>query len=651
MTWDEPQNRGGSGPRVVEPAKPEDRFGREDPREPDLFSTPLPSPASRPTRPAYEPISRPRSPSSVLAKAGSEPLVAGVDLDVPTFDRRGFRPTFDSNWSSASRDARPGQEAEIDPRPSRETSTSNPSLHDSGLDDSGSYGSGPSVFDAPRDEAPRRAPEPAERDLPLEPGPIFELTPAPVAAAEAEPDLPFHSSSSDPAALDTIAYLTNELSGHIAAFGEPSEPQSVRRGDTRDAGLKRSSPARPARTWVDTTETQVDDLDLRPVATSLEDLGLPEGPDLDDDELGVTEPLPPMPSAVSTSTFAPPVIVTVLPAPQPLELSLPPLTGELDDHEHEHDHEPEHELPRRPAIATFVIERPAAATASEPTSSAAPSDAAEAKRAADRAHIDWGELRAARARDWAAFDAATAPPVTRPAQTRSVLPAPTPAPTPVSAAPAPASREITPPPAPVAPPRERVSPPVVTRAPAPFEEEVLRPPARGWDDVRGPRLLDEIDEPTPSPAGAYEPALFTTRALAFSIDLALIASFAIVAVLLGVLAFGLGAYKQIEFTQRFRVLDQSLNWLLLVTGFVYFAGAHAWSGATVGKSLLGLRVMRADLSGPITPRQALVRTLGYAISFSCLSVGFLWALKRPWATWHDLLTRTVVVRAARPDHS
>ena len=96
----EPATRSSAGPRVIEPPKPEDRFGREDTREPDLFSSLTPPPRSNRSAPQESPA-RPKSPSSVLARASADSAAEStVDLDVPTFDRRGVRPPVDAPRSA-----------------------------------------------------------------------------------------------------------------------------------------------------------------------------------------------------------------------------------------------------------------------------------------------------------------------------------------------------------------------------------------------------------------------------------------------------------------------------------------------------------------------------------------------------------------------
>ncbi|MBI5243905.1 MAG: RDD family protein [Elusimicrobia bacterium] len=66
-------------------------------------------------------------------------------------------------------------------------------------------------------------------------------------------------------------------------------------------------------------------------------------------------------------------------------------------------------------------------------------------------------------------------------------------------------------------------------------------------------------------------------------------------------------------------------------------------GATLGKRLLGLRVVRPDASRPGFAR-SVVRALGYAASMPVFNLGFIWALFQAESrAWHDLLARTIVI--------
>jgi uncharacterized RDD family membrane protein YckC len=93
-----------------------------------------------------------------------------------------------------------------------------------------------------------------------------------------------------------------------------------------------------------------------------------------------------------------------------------------------------------------------------------------------------------------------------------------------------------------------------------------------------------------------------------------------------------------------------LNLVALIIGLLYFwLLTYRWNGQTVGKRLLGMRVVRAEDGGPISNGQALVRALVYAVAgnvcgcFGLLDVGWiLWDPRKQCL--HDKAARTVVIK-------
>jgi uncharacterized RDD family membrane protein YckC len=87
--------------------------------------------------------------------------------------------------------------------------------------------------------------------------------------------------------------------------------------------------------------------------------------------------------------------------------------------------------------------------------------------------------------------------------------------------------------------------------------------------------------------------------------------------------------------------------LTVAGGFLTFGiySIVAWMlvGKTVGKALMGLRVLGQD-GRRVTFTQAIIRALSYYVSGLALFIGFLWVLvdDRRQA-WHDKLARTIVV--------
>jgi uncharacterized RDD family membrane protein YckC len=83
--------------------------------------------------------------------------------------------------------------------------------------------------------------------------------------------------------------------------------------------------------------------------------------------------------------------------------------------------------------------------------------------------------------------------------------------------------------------------------------------------------------------------------------------------------------------------------LLIWTG--YFIWAYSFSGQTIGKRILGIRVAAIDGSS-LNWRKGFLRFLGYIPSTIGLLLGFLWSI---WdadkQAWHDKIAGTCVVRA------
>ncbi|MFV9503236.1 MAG: RDD family protein [Oscillochloridaceae bacterium umkhey_bin13] len=93
--------------------------------------------------------------------------------------------------------------------------------------------------------------------------------------------------------------------------------------------------------------------------------------------------------------------------------------------------------------------------------------------------------------------------------------------------------------------------------------------------------------------------------------------------------------------------------VLLVVGFSYFTFLYALGGITIGKGLLGLRVVSAS-GRALTSKQAALRTLAYVPSALIVYLGFLNVLlDNRRRGWHDKIARTAVIHSwnARPDET
>ncbi|HTN71342.1 MAG TPA: RDD family protein [Methylomirabilota bacterium] len=138
---------------------------------------------------------------------------------------------------------------------------------------------------------------------------------------------------------------------------------------------------------------------------------------------------------------------------------------------------------------------------------------------------------------------------------------------------------------------------------------------------------------------------FFRRLFAFLIDAVIVVLLAIV---MGVLSYigykvGLAGYGRSITWENSPPLIAILTggWVSLATG--YFVMFHGMEGKTIGKWLLGLRVVGAEQRS-ITYQRAFLRWLGTIVLFPLL-LSFLWVLwSREKRGWHDFLARTWVIR-------
>jgi uncharacterized RDD family membrane protein YckC len=76
---------------------------------------------------------------------------------------------------------------------------------------------------------------------------------------------------------------------------------------------------------------------------------------------------------------------------------------------------------------------------------------------------------------------------------------------------------------------------------------------------------------------------------------------------------------------------------------IYFVLFHGMEGKTIGKWLLGLKVVGKE-QGTITFRRAFLRWVA-TVGFAPLALSFLWVLwSREKRAWHDYLAGTWVIR-------
>jgi uncharacterized RDD family membrane protein YckC len=152
-------------------------------------------------------------------------------------------------------------------------------------------------------------------------------------------------------------------------------------------------------------------------------------------------------------------------------------------------------------------------------------------------------------------------------------------------------------------------------------------------------------EPPPAAARAVRWGGFFRRLFAFLVDAVAITVLTAVMLLLSFIGYkvGLAGHGRAVTWHNAVPLFFFITWAAVFLATLYFVIFHAGGGKTIGKWLLGLRVVGAEQS-----------TIGYGRAFfrwvimvilAPLVLGFLWVL---WSSekrgWHDYLARTWVIR-------
>ena len=158
---------------------------------------------------------------------------------------------------------------------------------------------------------------------------------------------------------------------------------------------------------------------------------------------------------------------------------------------------------------------------------------------------------------------------------------------------------------------------------------------------------EEATEPAPAPLSKKEQpwAGFWRRACAFLLDSVVVG---VLAMVMGLMSFvgykvGLAGHGRAVTWENVAPLFSmlTLGWLALAA--FYFVLFHGMEGKTIGKWILGLRVVGADRSS-ISYGRALLRWI-VTVGLAPIGLGFLWVLwSREKRGWHDYLARTWVIR-------
>lgn len=87
---------------------------------------------------------------------------------------------------------------------------------------------------------------------------------------------------------------------------------------------------------------------------------------------------------------------------------------------------------------------------------------------------------------------------------------------------------------------------------------------------------------------------------------------------------------------------QILGAVIGIAYYAYFEGQPA--GQTLGKRVMGIRVIDFNTGGSIDMGRAAIRSVVRLISGFVCAIGYIWALfNKENQTWHDLAAQTVVV--------
>ena len=162
----------------------------------------------------------------------------------------------------------------------------------------------------------------------------------------------------------------------------------------------------------------------------------------------------------------------------------------------------------------------------------------------------------------------------------------------------------------------------------------------------------KVDTAPDSLQGYY--AGFASRAVAILIDVAIISL--VSAVVIGAMSL----FFDLPSVQRFiRWLNSVLpgsdqifigltstrfaGFFYLALFYLYFIFFFSTTGQTVGKAIMGLRVVTMD-GHRMGVKRSFIRTLCYTLSLAPLGLGFLWVLGEDRRrAWHDKIAHTYVL--------
>jgi len=137
------------------------------------------------------------------------------------------------------------------------------------------------------------------------------------------------------------------------------------------------------------------------------------------------------------------------------------------------------------------------------------------------------------------------------------------------------------------------------------------------------------------------------RAVAFTLDFVLLA----VTWLFLFFLLASGLFRMMSFEEPLAIVVFCVTNVfvfivsLLFVHMAYCTLLHAWLGQTIGKMIMGIKVVTTD-NGQTPVGVAFLRWTGYILSLLPLASGFLWAVvDKDHCAWHDRLAQTRVVSA------
>jgi len=136
---------------------------------------------------------------------------------------------------------------------------------------------------------------------------------------------------------------------------------------------------------------------------------------------------------------------------------------------------------------------------------------------------------------------------------------------------------------------------------------------------------------------------FGPRLLAAMIDSIMVGFFGFVlAFVLGLIAMFVDVFSA---EQASGPLEALVVACVLIFSIIYYVGFWTSDGQSLGKMLMGLKVVGTDGSR-LSTGKALLRYLGYIINAFLLSIGFMWvAFDKMRQGWHDRIAGTLVIYA------